>query len=987
MKKVLIASMCVAAMGAVIVPVTGTIRSGKAEDTLTWDAIELASDYLRGDTITIPERDLSINGNAYDSVIKLTYPNGVTTAVASGEFNLVQPGQYTLIYEAKDENYKTYKDETTFLVSDQLWSVSNPKSTIEYGTVGSSSGLLVKLAKNDTLSFNKIIDLADLESTDTLVRGFVNPAIGGTYEFDKIVMTLTDATDPTQVLTIRGTRSTTNNQRFVAYWTSAGPGQTLGGWDANANNRAGGFSTTAPDGIRGTAVTNTSFYSENGTYSSQYVNGCTSWSVTADKCPFVISYDKHDVKTFVNGSWVADLDNVEYYTTEPLWKGFPSNKVFLSVQAQDCAGEEANFCITNVFGYDLTAENVFAEKDPPEITIDVDEKYLSYENDTYTMKPLAVVGGNYPVPVATAYDAYAGDLKVETKVYHNYSSETNRIERSIKNNTFYVNKTGTYTIVYKATDRMGNTAEIFYWINAVKELDNPLAIEVDEASAKANGVCGEKIAVADHSVDGGSGDVNVTITATCGDLSLDASNGYFIPEQAGEWTLNYVAKDFAGIEVSKSYTVTVDWGTKPVFVNEPILPKYIISNIEYVVPTVVAYDYSTQTKVECVADMILKDSTGEKTYKAGEKFKPVATEEDSTITLTFVANGAEYSKEMSALMPIEEKGNGRNAFYVDKMFIPENLALERTSNGLFAEVVEAGNASWEFANPVVAENASVIVKGVQGYSHFSEMRVTFTDSVDGNIAVTMVLEDQENGFANVNFGDLNREMNKGFNLGKNDNGEDIDMMTFSYSLGKFYVDQLSSNVSVDDNGKAFNGFPSGRVYISMEVVDAQQGAQYLIKQLDNHIMNKGTVDRTAPRVAVIGEYGGMYNKNDIYHLSPALASDTLYADISPLVSVRTPSGEIAKDVNGLALDNVPADKTYDIKLTEYGQYRVEYIAEDSFSTGSIAHTINVFDKKAPKLTIVGDWSATAKKGETIVLPEVTKNGIITISETTTMALL
>ena len=112
MKKVLIASMCVAAMGAVIVPVTGTIRSGKAEDTLTWDAIELASDYLRGDTITIPERDLSINGNAYDSVIKLTYPNGVTTAVASGEFNLVQPGQYTLIYEAKDENYKTYKENT-----------------------------------------------------------------------------------------------------------------------------------------------------------------------------------------------------------------------------------------------------------------------------------------------------------------------------------------------------------------------------------------------------------------------------------------------------------------------------------------------------------------------------------------------------------------------------------------------------------------------------------------------------------------------------------------------------------------------------------------------------------------------------------------------------------------------------------------------------------------------------------------------------------
>ncbi len=973
MKKFLIASMCVAAMGAIAVPVTGSILSGKAVDTLTWDEISIGAEYTRGSTITIPDRDLSINGNSYDSVIKLTYPNGVTTTVQSGDFNLAQPGQYTLSYEAQDEQYVTYKDEVTFLVADQLWSVGNAKSKIEYGTVGSSSGLLVKLAKNDTLSFNKIIDLTDFEATDTLVRAFINPAVGGTYEFDKIVFTLTDSTDPTQVLTIRGTRSTTNNQRFVAYWTSAGPGQTLGGWDANANNRTGGFSTSAPDGIRGTAVTNTSFYSENGTYSSAYVSGCTSWSVTADKCPIAIGYDKNDVKTFVNGSWVADLDNVEYYTTEPLWKGFPSNKVFLSIQAQDCAGEEANFCVTDVYGYEITAEsaenNVFVEKDPPEITIDLDEKYLSYENDTYTMIPPAVVKGNYPVPVATAYDAYSGDLKVDTKVYHNYLSETNRVERPIKNNTFLVNKTGTYTIVYKATDRMGNTTEVLYWINAVRTLDDPLALEIDTADVKIDGVCGEKFAVAPHSVTGGSGDVNVTITATCGETTLDASKGYFIPEQAGEWTINYVAKDFAGIEVSQSYTVTVDWGTIPVFVNEPVLPRYIISNIEYAVPTVLAHDYSTQTKVELVADMILKDANGETTYKVGEKFKPVVTEENPVVTLTFTVGGAEYTKELPALMPLEEKANGRAAFYVDRMFVTENLALERDTSGLKMETVEAGNANWLFANPVVAENASLTVKGIQGSSNFSAMKVTLTDSVDENVAVTMVVEDQENGFAKVNFGNLDREMNKGFNLGKNEAGDDMDILTFSYSLGKFYVDQLEVVVTADDQGNAFEGFPSGRVYISMEVIDAQAGAKYFVKQFDNHIMNKATADRTPPRVAIVGEYGGMYNKNDIYHIAPALASDTLYADIAAYVSVRTPSGEIVLDVNGLPLDNVLADKTYDINLTEYGQYRVEYVAKDSFGSGSIAHTINVFDKKAPKLSVANTWSATAKLGETVVLPE------------------
>jgi hypothetical protein len=233
----------------------------------------------------------------------------------------------------------------------------------------------------------------------------------------------------------------------------------------------------------------------------------------------------------------------------------------------------------------------------------------------------------------------------------------------------------------------------------------------------------------------------------------------------------------------------------------------------------------------------------------------------------------------------------------------------------------------------------------------------------------MVLENQENGFAKVSFGDLDREMVKGFNLGKNAAGEDLDIFTFSYALGNFYVDQLVVNVTKDDNGNAFNGFPSGRVYISSEVVDAEQGAKYYLKQFDNHILNKGTADRTPPRVAIVGEYGGLYNKNDIYHLAPALASDTLYADISASVTVRTPSGEIVLDVNGLALENVPADKVYDIKLSEYGQYRVKYEARDALMEGTIEHTINVFDNKAPRITVADTWSATAKLGETVELPE------------------
>ncbi len=961
MKKILIASMCVAAIGAIAAPVTGAVLSGKAADTPTWEEINFETSYIRDDTLNIPERSISINGNEYDATIRLVYPDGKKSIVESGDMALTQPGQYTLIYEAKDDSSVTYTDEIPFMVADKLWSVTNPKSSIEYGKVGSTDALMVKLAKNDVLSFNRIIDLSDLTIENTLIKAFVNPETVGSYEFDKFIFTFTDVTDPTQTLTIRGNRSSTNNQRFASYWTSAGPGQTLGGWDPNA----GYFSTTVNDGIRGRHAMNASFYSQCGSY-----NPLSFKDAVADECSFTITYDKDDVKTYINNTWIADHDNGEYYEKEPLWSGFPSNKVFLTVQAGDCIGEAANFCISELYGYDFSQENVFTETEAPTITVNVEEKYVSLQNGNNTMIPTAVVGGYYPVPTASAFDSYSGDLTVERKVYHNYISETNRTENSIKNDSFLVKKTGNYTIVYTATDAMGNKAEVTYWVKAVRQLDNPLAITVDSANATLSSVCGEKISVAEYEVTGGSGDVNVTITATCGDTTLDATNGYFIPEQEGEWTISYVAKDYAGMEETASYTVSVELGTKAIFVEEPFLPKYIISDIEYNVPVVKANDYSTGSKVEYIADMVLKDANGEKTYKAGEAFTPIVDEANPVVTLTFKAGEAEYVKEIPAIVAVQKNGN-RTSVYIDKMFISNNVVAERTQNGLKMTAQEDCNAKWTFANAIVARNSSLTVKGIQGSSQFSAMKVTFTDYIDENVAVTMYLESQKNGLAKVNFGSLERELNKGFNLGNDASGNALDEFTFSYKLDKFYVDSLAVDVTTDDKGNPFNGFPSGRVYISIETVDATNGSCYLIKQFDNHVMGMSTADRTQPRIAITGDYGGMYDINQTYTITPALASDTIDANVSATVTVKTPTGAIVSDVNGFALENVPADKAYQIKLTAYGQYMVEYTAIDCTSAkGTVSYAINVFDRKLPQATLETTWSNTAKVGDTVVLPEI-----------------
>ena len=78
-----------------------------------------------------------------------------------------------------------------------------------------------------------------------------------------------------------------------------------------------------------------------------------------------------------------------------------------------------------------------------------------------------------------------------------------------------------------------------------------------------------------------------------------------------------------------------------------------------------------------------------------------------------------------------------------------------------------------------------------------------------------------------------------------------------------------------------------------------------------------------------------------------------------------------KDLNGVELQNVPANIDYIIKLVEYGQYQVTYKSTDwAGEEGVSTYAVNIFDQRAPKLSIKGEWSATAKVGDVVVLPEV-----------------
>lgn len=966
LKKLLIASLSVALAGAVAIPVTGAIV--KASNTEIWSDVAIEAEYLVNDTLNIPDRTLSIGGETYETTIKMTYPNGVTKTVKSGEFSLDVAGGYTLTYEVR-VNGKRYSESEEIFVANKLWSVKDAKSSTTYGKVGDTNALLVSLAPNDTLTFNKIVDLSNYTSADALIKGFINPTTVGSYDFEKLIIKVTDAYDPTQVLTVRGNKSTGSvNAACGSYWTAAGPNQTLGGWDSNAQSFR--IETEIEAGYCG-MYRSVSFCSIKGVYNNN-TKVFDQSNTTADKEPFGVHFDTVEKTVDI---WcreglanIADLDKAAWYDSEPLWKGFTSNQVIISVTADGYAGETANFAITQVYGYDsLNVENKFVETDAPEITVDVDDKYVEYDAvlNRYAFAPLAVKGWNYPVPTATAYDGYSGSVSVDTKVYFDYTNTKQMVAIDKTTNTFNVKGKGTYAIVYTAKDFMGNTAERIYWVTAVDALDNPLAMTVNKADAARSGVCGERIELATYSTTGGSADTNVTITATCGDVSMDVSDGILLAEKAGTWTVEYSAKDYAGCTVTDSYEITIALGDKPIFVQKPVFPKYMISGMEYEVPTIYAYDYTTGTRVEKLADMVVLDANGEKTYKAGETYIPVA-KADGTVQVNFVCEGASLPLTLAAVSPMDG-----SSIYIENMFIGTGFEMLRDKNGLTLTARQAGNFGWEFANTIAAEEAALYVKGVEGYSGFEAMKVTFTDSDDESIAVTMYIEHNANGAGQVVFGDTNREIVKGLNLGPDEKGGDRNEIAFSYKLGKFYIDNLGVNVATDDSGNAFNGFPSGKIYMSAEAIGVTAGQKYIIKQIDNHLIGTRARDVAAPKVAINGTYGGMRKINTDYVIGTAIAADVIDPNVLCFVTVTDPNGNVVTDKNNVKLENVPATQEYTIRLTTYGQYQVTYSSTDwAGQLGESNYAINVFDVKAPKVEIVGTYAATAKVGETVTLPEI-----------------
>lgn len=912
-----------------------------------WSKTDFKSEYDYGSHFTVPTRTVTIDGKSVNATSVLQFPDGSATRLTN--VTLDMSGVYCLRYTAIVGGVPYY-DEYKFTVVEPLFGLSGEKSSFTYGkwdalAAGSpldvtTSGLLVSLAEGETFTVNQLIDVRNASKTQALFEGFVTPTTMGTADFENLTFTFTDAVNPDVYFRVKAQQSVQCGEP-ITYYLAGAEGQQLSGYEPGN-----------PDKIH---VNNEWGCREEHSFTGKFVNGAGEPidRFALDTKPISLRYDSSENAVYASDSLIIDFDSPKFFSK--LWDGFESGFVRLSITAGNYKNTRASFCISKIFGVDLTGKKVDSET--PAITTDADSVYSA------TAMPAAKRGESYRVPTAVAFDHYCGNTEVKTSVYYNYESP-NAISVPVSNGSFVADRTGMYAIVYDATNSRGKSARKILWVEC-KNTIPAITVSGGSIGTTEAATCGiyKTVSADGLTIEGGSGEKTVRIYLEYNGETTEIKDG-FRPEAKGDYTVKFVATDYIGQTGTAQYTVRATAGSLPVFVDEPILPAYFIEGGEYTVPEAFANDYSGGT-LSRVAATVTIDGTH---YAVGAKFAPTAQNNGDTVAVVFDCKGAKYSRNVPVVKPyitenIDGDGESDN-LHMENYFVGEGVECEPTVNSVTVTAMKS-DGGFTFANALLAENFTMRLRGIAGSTRFGGLTVRFADSENRNKTVTATIENTGNG-STVRLGNGKVSLDYGFATGG----------TFALGLGKgaLTVDAAAIEIAQYDDGTAFDGFASGKIMLSINFYDAEGGnAAFNMLSVNSQTLTNMTLDRNGPKIAIVGgDYGGVVSYGETKTLPTAVASDVLTPFINSFtLTVTDPDGQAVTDTDGRELRNVDPSVAYTIRFDKYGQYNVRYTAKDSArgSTSNLRYTFITVDEVAPEITVINETVKEAKVGDAIALPD------------------
>lgn len=912
--------------------------------------------YLVGENFIVPttatltlEDETTVSSN----VGTLKFPDG--TVYESGEYVLGQAGTYELTYYA-EVNGKKVTATKEFSALNENWSVSSDRSLAEYGTLtlcnnkSITDGIKVSLAGGDVFTYGVPINLWDIvneEGNVDVCQIFpdIKAKLADLPAVSMYTLKLVDCYDA-------------KNYIEFYVWSKAGSGAYLGA--GAANQSLGGLESYAATNDRRDVVYEGANYrfhnysrynitsqygtsSKGGSDTKAYSEiGGTSFYYNPETQ--VIKRFKRDATGKVSDAQIVnDLDSAVLHNAN-VFEGFTTGEVYFSIEGQNYNANVFNFEIASILGEtgSTLQHKTVHDSDAPSVTIDAQASYNAVLNEKIEI----------PQDIKIYDYNYYGDLK--TSVYYEYGTE-NQSAVFLKNGIFTPVQMGTYTVIYKATDSFGNVREtrIEYVVGAGD------AISYEEPAKFTEFVAGKNydLPFATNVVSANGNTVQqVIVTSPLGEQKkYTAENNSFMPDTLGGYTLTYMFDD-AIYHKEFSYEVTcADTENAVLFYNQIKLPQYFVKGATYSLDSYNVYVPTVNGLNEKTAEVSVSSDAGD--YKVVSDISNYKVDAQTSLKFKFSYNGKDLESETYKVIDL---AYGTDQKEYSKYFHGEYVSVAESYSGFTYqfETETQVNKTLEFINLVSFSNFELSFTVPKDYAAFEEMRIILTDYANTQNVNVISYKTSEETFS-VN-GGKEEKLTSGF----------VDFMhrvEFSAADNKINNNQSASVDCV--------AFESELCFLRIELVNVTATSQVCISKLNNQSFGVSMYE-DAPEFS-FEQVQGVKEVNDTVTISSATISNVLNPVLSKdcLVSVYAPDGTIATSKDGILLDKVSALREYEIVLSSYGTYKVEY--NGLVNTGmsgynatrekASSYPINVLDKEPPQITLQDTKAVSLKVGETHVL--------------------
>ncbi len=682
---------------------------------------------------------------------------------------------------------------------------------------------------------------------------------------------------------------------------------------------------------------------------------------------------------------IVDLDDEHSVGYGNAWKGFKNNRVNLTVTMRGFVSQEAQLMILNVCGQGMngaTLEDTTAPK-------------FSFE-DAANATPTAQVGKKYSL-----YDAHCLDVVSGQRDYSCTIVSPSGKDVKVVDGGFIPTENGYYTLTYAATDVAGNATKETFKVLATSALP-PITIEAAAASGSFS--AGENIPVYEATAQGGSGMLNVTkeVIRIGGGERVTIKEGEFTPMLGGTYCVVYTATDYLGNTATKTISYEVAQ-TQSVVVESITELKRLFDGVQVRFPQPVAYDYVTYVgnKLNAKYEISVYDKNDAKEVLADGIFTPDREQYGDSVKVEYVvyasndltkANAVTYTYNVPLFSrEIDENTTGQieDYFVFDKEVFTTSYNPDKKSEFLKFYTEQVGSAhSIAFANPLLAEGFYISFVLPAGEQNYTSLTISLRDSVNSQIGIDLELIDMTTGsdadkMTYVRSGGVNYAMNGTGNMLKpvpnpdyvKDESDPEDEFLKDPETGEILIKEVATATpleltfkdgkiidytghvvlrpTVGFNGKSFNGFPSGKAYVTFTFNEVTGASSLMISQLSTQLLRMqydkdGSTlpftDVTKPQIVLSEDVKNDYILNDVVEVPSAMGFDVITPNIDVYVTVKSPSGRVI-------YDKVLATESLYFVLDSQGRYTITYEAEDADNGTRRVYTIKANDVTAPTIAV------------------------------------